>query len=149
MNILAIDPAEKTGWATNAGNKDVEWGMWDFKLKRDENFAFKLIRFKAKLEEAIKKYKIDLLVFERVSGVSSVAIMSHAKFVGVMEVMCTESGLPFKGYSAGEIKKHATGKGNAGKKEMLKKAIKDYGYRGKDDNEADAICLLKFAEDDI
>jgi len=76
------------------------------------------------------------------------AIMSHAKYVGVIELLCTERDIPFKGYHAKTIKKHATGNGNCGKKEMIKTAIKKYGYRGNDDNVADAICLLKLAIED-
>lgn len=147
MKILAFDPAEKFGWAIGDNNSN-QHGMWDFKLKRDENFAFKLIRFKEKLMKLYYAEKPDFIVYERVSGINSAAIMSHSKFVAIIEVFCTENNIPFKGYSASEIKKHATGIGNAGKKEMLKVAIKKYGYRGNDDNVADAICLLKLAIED-
>jgi Holliday junction resolvasome RuvABC endonuclease subunit len=136
-NVLAIDPAEKTGWACSDGT----YGLWDFKLKRDENFAMKLIKFK-------KEFVAKIQVFESVSGRMSAAIMSHSKFVGVMEVWCTENNIPYKGYHAKEIKKHATGNGNANKNLMVKTAIKKYGYRGSDDNVADAICLLNLAKDD-
>lgn len=147
MKILAFDPAEKFGWAI--GDKDSnQHGMWDFKLKRDENFAFKLIRFKEKLTTMYNAEKPDFIVYERVSGINSAAIASHSKFVAIIEVFCTENDIPFKGYSATEIKKHATGKGNAKKQDMLKVAIRKYGYRGADDNVADAICLLKFAIED-
>jgi Holliday junction resolvasome RuvABC endonuclease subunit len=43
-------------------------------------------------------------------------------------------------YSATEIKKDATGKGNAGKPVMIAKAI-ELGYKPEDDNAADAIHL--------
>ena len=44
----------------------------------------------------------------------------------------------------GTIKKHATGKGNAGKDEMII-AAKSRGHDPKDDNEADALALLHWA----
>jgi Holliday junction resolvasome RuvABC endonuclease subunit len=44
----------------------------------------------------------------------------------------------------GTIKKHATGKGNASKAEMLA-AIRALGHRPADDNEADSLALLGWA----
>ena len=44
----------------------------------------------------------------------------------------------------GTIKKHATGKGNAGKADMLN-AMRNKGFSPADDNEADALALLDWA----
>jgi Holliday junction resolvasome RuvABC endonuclease subunit len=44
----------------------------------------------------------------------------------------------------GTIKKHATGKGNAGKQAVIA-AMQAKGYHPKDDNEADALALLTWA----
>ena len=44
----------------------------------------------------------------------------------------------------GTIKKHATGKGNAGKGDMIAAAILR-GHDPEDDNEADALALLDWA----
>ena len=49
-----------------------------------------------------------------------------------------------KGVPVGTIKKHATGKGNAGKSEMIV-AAKVRGHNPVDDNEADALALLHWA----
>jgi Holliday junction resolvasome RuvABC endonuclease subunit len=150
MKILAIDPAEKTGWATNTGAKGkFLWGTWDFKLRRDESFGMKLIRFKSKILEIVKTEKIDLIFFERPSGFRAAAVMSHSKFVGVIELIGIELEIPTKGYSAKEIKKFATNNGNAGKKLMIQAAIKKLGYRGGNDNEADALWILEFAKNDL
>lgn len=150
MRILAIDPGESCGWATNSAencpiNKTADSGVWSFKLKRDENFAYKLINFERELINQIKTRDINLVVFERVSGHHAAAVMSHSKFVAIIEVYCTRNGLPFKGYSATELKKFATGNGNAGKLLMIKSAIRKFGYKGNRDDEADAICLLNLA----
>ena len=51
-------------------------------------------------------------------------------------------------YSATEIKKFATGKGNANKEAMIE-AAKELGYNPKDDNEADAIHIYRLCEKDI
>jgi Holliday junction resolvasome RuvABC endonuclease subunit len=44
----------------------------------------------------------------------------------------------------GTIKRHATGKGNAGKGEVLA-AMRQRGHAPADDNEADALAILYWA----
>ena len=144
MKILAIDPAEKTGWAVD---KKI-YGLWKFPKKKDETFGVKLIKFKKVLIEKIKEYNIELVVFEGVSGRFSGAIQSHSKFVAVIELVCLEMDIPYKGYKATEIKKFA-GKGNYNKKQMIQSAIRKYHYTGKDDNEADALHLLHLAKTEM
>ena len=50
------------------------------------------------------------------------------------------------GVPVGTIKKHATGKGNAGKEAMIE-AMQLLGHPVTDDNEADALALLHWALD--
>ena len=60
---------------------------------------------------------------------------------------------PYEGVPVGTIKKHATGKGNSGKSKMIAAATgilirvngSDSPAIVRDDNEADAICLLDYA----
>lgn len=143
--LLALDPAEKFGWAIS---NDL-YGTWNFKLKKDESFSMKLIRLRAKLKEMLHLNSISIVVFERPSGHHANAIISHSKFVGIIEMLCTEENIPYKGYSAKEIKKFATNNGNAGKPLMIKKAQELLGYKGEDDNEADALWLLNLAKQDL
>jgi hypothetical protein len=64
--------------------------------------------------------------------------MVASEMVGVLKDLCIEIGVELASYSITEIKKDATGKGNAGKPVMIAKAI---GYKPEDDNAADAIHL--------
>ncbi len=48
----------------------------------------------------------------------------------------------------GTIKRHATGKGNASKDEIIT-AIKAKGFNPVDDNEADSLALLLWAQDNM
>ena len=52
-------------------------------------------------------------------------------------------------FSATEIKKHATGKGNASKPMMIEAARNKLGYTGADDNEADALWILDLCDKTI
>jgi Holliday junction resolvasome RuvABC endonuclease subunit len=59
---------------------------------------------------------------------------------------CEHHQIPYQGVPVGTIKKHATGKGNAGKSDMIA-AMVAKGFRPADDNEADALALLHWAMD--
>ena len=56
---------------------------------------------------------------------------------------CEHHNIPYSGVPVGTIKRHCTGKGNAGKAEMIA-AVQAKGYPITDDNEADALALLFF-----
>src|SRR5882757_6364613 len=94
--ILAIDPAEKTGWAISK----TQYGLWNLKPGRDESFSYKLLKFKSRLKDIIEMENITIVVYERPSGHHANAVISHSKLVGVIELYCTENDIPFKGYSA-------------------------------------------------
>lgn len=143
--LLAIDPAEKLGWAVNNNL----YGTFDFKLRRDESAGMKFLRFRAKLDELIQLNNVKLVAFERPSGNKPAALISHSKFVVIIETRCQELGIEYRGYSASEIKKFATGKGNSGKPAMVEAAQEKLGYLGKDDNEADALWILNLLKSDL
>ena len=139
MQILAIDPATLSGWALS---KDV-YGTWNIRTRSDESWGMKLIRFKKHFTEILDAYPgIKIVTYERPAGRNTRAIITQSKIIGIIESEVVKRGLQYKAFSAGEIKKFATGKGNCGKPAMIEAARKKYGYIGKDDNEADALHLL-------
>lgn len=142
VNILAIDPATKMGFATSTGFH----GMRDFKTKKDESNGIKLLQFKKFLIDTISTENINLVAFERPAGRFKNDIISHAKWVAIIESVCTEKKVEYVAYSPSEIKLHATGKGNANKALMIKHAILKYKFPVKDDNEADALHILDLAK---
>jgi Holliday junction resolvasome RuvABC endonuclease subunit len=145
MNILAIDPAVRLGWAVST---DL-YGVENFTPKSGESSGFKLIKFKSFLLKILETEKIDLVVYERAGGRFKNDIMSHAKFIAVIEIVCIEKKVEYRAYSSGEIKSFATGKGNSGKPEMIKAAVRMYKKPIKDDNIADALHLLHLAKKDL
>jgi Holliday junction resolvasome RuvABC endonuclease subunit len=144
MNLLALDVATHTGWATKTA-----FGTWDLTPKRDESTSMRLIRFKARLKELVELEKIDCVVYERVAGQHVNAVIVAGELTGVLKLVCEELQIPLRSYSAGEIKKFATGKGNANKEKMIDAAILKLGYMGKDDNEVDALWLYQLAMHDL
>lgn len=144
MNILALDVATHCGWATNTAH-----GTWDLTPKRDESGGMRLIRFKSKLREVVELENIDVIVFERSAGFHKSALIVQSELHGVLKLFCEENKIEHKAYSASEIKKFATGKGNAKKDAMIKAAQEKYGYVGNDDNTADALHIYHLAIKDL
>lgn len=144
MIIMAIDPATRCGWALSTG----EFGVWDLSVRRDESEGMKWLRFRAKLEEVHKLQPLNVIAYERPAGQHRGALIHHAKLIAIIQLFCEESGIEYRGYSSTEIKKLATGKGNAGKQDVIAAAQK-LGYTTTDDNEADAIWLLRLIANDL
>jgi len=140
--ILALDPATHCGWAIS---RDV-YGVWDLTPKRDESIGMRLIRLRSKLNEVIASENINLVVFERPGGRHVAAVIVQSELQGQIKVVCEDLKIPYRAYSSQEIKKFATGKGNAGKPAVIKAAQNKLGYQGINDNEADALWALELAK---
>jgi Holliday junction resolvasome RuvABC endonuclease subunit len=142
--ILSLDIATKVGWAVS----ESIYGLWDLSIKKDESGGMKLIRFRSKLREFFKEHQVTLVVFERAAGRFASAVAHQSRLQGILEAELIDYNIQYRAYSATEIKKFATGKGNSGKPQMIIAAKEKYGYNGKDDNEADALHLLHLAKRD-
>ena len=143
MNILALDIATTTGWKTETAS-----GVWKLRQKKDDSTGMKLVRLKSYLKELIELEHIELVAYERPAGMFKSSIISESELIGVVLLLCEELSLQCTAYSPTEIKKFATGKGNAKKIDMIAKAV-ELGYNPADDNEADAIHLYLLAKQDL
>lgn len=144
MNILALDIATHTGWKTKSAS-----GTWDFKPKRGESEGMRVVRFKAKIREMIDMEQISLIAYERPAGMHKSSIIVESEMIGVLKDLCIEKSVELACYSATEIKKFATGKGNAKKELMIQAAKEKYGYMGESDDEADAIHIYYLATNEL
>ena len=72
------------------------------------------------------------------------AAHAYGGFLATLTAWCEHHQIPYQGVPVGTIKKHATGKGNASKDEMVA-SIRSRGHQPADDNEADALALLHWA----
>lgn len=141
--LLALDIATHTGWKTESAS-----GVWSLKPNRGESEGMRVVRFKAKVRQMIELEHINLIAYERPAGLHKSSIMVASEMVGVLKDLCIEVGVDLCCYSASEIKKFATGKGNANKDAMVKSA-KELGFNPEDDNEADAIHLYNLVADEL
>jgi Holliday junction resolvasome RuvABC endonuclease subunit len=145
MKILALDPATKCGFAHSCGIS----GTWDLSVRRDESAGMRLFRLRGKLQEIRDSTGIDVLVYEAARNCAPAmqgALVIQATLQGVIQLWCEDNGVEYRGYSPTEVKKHATGKGNAGKPAMIAAAKEKWpGVDIEDDNQADALWILDLA----
>lgn len=153
MNILALDPATKTGWAYgDATQPHKTWlsGWWDLSVRPDESTGMRLKRLESKLREA-HSWGLGLVVFEAGRNAKNArAVAVAGQLQGVIELFCTNQEIDYRGYSPSEIKRWATGKGNANKDRVANAAI----HRWPDTkfecwDQADALWLLDLAVRDL
>ena len=144
--ILALDLGTTTGWALRGSDGHIISGSESFRPQRFEGGGMRYLRFKRWLTD-IKQCNasIDQVVFEEVRRHAGVdAAHAYGGFMGQLTAWCEHHQIPYQGIPVGTIKKHATGKGNASKDEMVA-AVRARGHSPADDNEADAIALLYLA----
>ena len=144
--ILALDLGTTTGWALRGSDGNVTSGSESFRPQRFEGGGMRFLRFKRWLTE-LKTVAdgIDALHFEEVRRhVSTDAAHAYGGFLATLTAWCEHHQIPYQGVPVGTIKKHATGKGNASKEEMVASA-RARGHAPADDNEADALALLHWA----
>lgn len=149
MNILSLDLAIKTGWATFFDHK-INSGVQEFILKRGESPGMRFLRFRAWLKdvESLCPGRIDLIVFEQAHHRGGAATQLCVGMVTDVLAFAADIKAETMPVHTGSLKKYATGKGNAGKEEM-KAAARKMGYLPIDDNEADACLLLEYAMEDL
>lgn len=142
--ILSLDIASNTGFCTATAS-----GVWNLTPRKNESKGMRLIKFKASLREIVQSEQISLIVFEGAVTYSKFPNHVALELQGVLKLFCEEVGIEYKSYMPSEIKKFATGKGNANKEAMIKAANERFGYNVRDDNEADAVCLYRLAIEDL
>lgn len=147
MKILTLDLGTTTGWAFRDGEKLLS-GRHSFKTARHEGAGMRPHRFKLWLDLLCSVNGVpDFVYFEEVRRHNSVtAGHVYGGFMNMLMAWCEEHGAKYSSVPVGTIKKAATGKGNASKKDMIVAAVYRYGIIPDDDNHADALGILTYAE---
>lgn len=144
--ILALDLGQNTGWALAYPRGSVTSGTELFKAGRFEGGGMPLLRFATWLSELhAKAGPLTTVVFEEVRAhKGTAAAHTYGAFLGQLTAWCEIHQVPYRGVPVATIKKHATGKGNAGKEDVIA-AMQAMGFAPIDDNEADALAILQWA----
>ena len=145
-SLLSLDLGTRTGWALHQPDGLITSGTECFKPQRFEGGGMRYLRFKRWLTELKQTTDgLDAVYFEEVRRHAGVdAAHAYGGFMAHLTAWCEHHQIPYQGVPVGTIKKHATGKGNAGKADMIS-AMQAKGFQPTDDNEADALALLGWA----
>lgn len=149
MSLLALDLGTTTGWALSPDAGSVITGTWNNKGGRFEGGGMRYVRFRGHLDEFHKAAPIGMVVFEEVRrhrGTDAAHV--YGGMLATLTAWCEANNSPYEGVPVQTIKRFATGKGNAGKDEVIAAMIA-LGYAPRDDNEADATALLLFKRQEL
>lgn len=142
--ILALDLGTKTGWAIGTTMADVTSGVENFSRGRFSSGGMRFLNFRSWLDKMHAVSEFTEVYFEEVRRhMSTDAAHCYGGFMAVLTAWCVEHGIQYQGVPVGEIKKSATGKGNAGKGLMIA-AAESWGFVVLDDNHADALAIYRW-----
>jgi Holliday junction resolvasome RuvABC endonuclease subunit len=144
--VLALDLGQKTGWAVRNADAAIASGTVEFKPGRFEGGGMVFLRFRAWLQEVDQTAgDVGAVYFEEVCSHRGVAAAHvYGGFLAHLTAWAEANMIPYAGVPVGTIKRHVTGKGNAGKEAVIA-AVRALGFDPGDDNEADALALLQWA----
>lgn len=147
--ILALDLGAKCGYACGTAakeNRKILTGTFAPKIDRFAGGGVRFVKFVEFLSQLHETLGFDRVFFEKVRGHKGVdAAHAYGGYLSHLQVFCEDRGIPYEGVGVGEIKKYATGKGNASKAEVIA-AVQSWGFdKVADDNEADAIAVFRYA----
>lgn len=142
MNVLALDLGTKTGYAYRCDGKTIVSGTINLAGRRGDSGGMKFINWRAALSNLL--FEVDLVAYEDVkhhTGVEAAHCYGGLKAMLLEE--CDRRKIPYQSFTPGQIKKHATGKGNADKMAMMSAAAHKWPDQPViDDNHSDALWLL-------
>ncbi|WP_367126137.1 hypothetical protein [Ralstonia sp. CP] len=146
-NVLALDLGTQCGWAVATRDGKFSSGSDRFDPKRCGGPGKRWLSFREFLTARAREAGgIQAVYYEDVKahGPGVQAAHVYGGFLAVLELWCAANNIPLHGVGVGTIKKHATGRGNAKKPDMIA-AAQALGVRVVDDNHADAVALLAYA----
>lgn len=146
--ILALDLALRCGWAVGEQNGTVlESGTQDFNARRGESPGLRYLHFRHWLEGLLSGgHGIGLVVFEmpHLRGGAAATLLTGLQ-TRIEELCAIAGGIEHAPVHTSTLKKFATGNGGASKEAMIAAARVVLGREPVDDNEADAVHILRWA----
>lgn len=147
MTILAIDPGTACGWAVLNDDDSIQSGTWKLGPRAGEVDGVRPWRLLQRLAQVNADGTLERVIFEDVKRhTGTTAAHVYGELTGIIKAFCVSHDIPYEKAPVGQIKKHATGKGNASKALMVAAALGRYPDQNvRDDNQADALWLLDFS----
>lgn len=154
MRVIGLDLGSRTGfaWTDDSEVRIDQSGVMDFQLRHYEGGGLRLLRFDKFIAELLDHDGTVLVYFEEViwrvgahgpsKGDLGPGAAIYGEFSGALMMACQRAEVAFEGLKVGQIKKFATGRGNANKEEMVASAKREYGLATDSDDQADALHIL-------
>lgn len=148
MSYLCLDLATKTGWSVVENGTIKASGVQSFAKKRGETNGIVFLRLHKWLDDMIALCESTaVVVYEQAHFRGGAATELCVGLQTHTQSWCAAQGVECAPVTTSQLKKFATGKGNAGKDEMISKAQEILGRPPIDDNEADAVLIGMLAVD--
>ena len=149
MNILFLDCALSTGFAS-LWKGVVESGSVKITLERGESSGMRFLRFRRWLMEMLVNSQgealYDLVAYEQSHHRGGPATHLAENWIGRVEEECARLGIQYTSVHTGMLKRHASGRGNASKEEMVEAArLRWPDQVVESEDQADALCGLAWA----
>ncbi len=148
INILALDLANKCGWAVRNRDGRILHGTEVFTPRDGWSPGQRWQRFRSWLASMVVEHQVNAIAYELViqgQGRSSVASGDvYGGFKALVELAADSHNLELHTVHVATVKRHWTGSGRADKREMVAEASRR-GFRVRDDNDADALAILHWA----
>lgn len=146
VRVLGLDLGTRCGWALAEGGQVVS-GVWDLRPRRFEGGGMRLVRLRRHLAELAP----GRVFFEEVRRhLGTDAAHVYGGMLGIVSAWCEESSVAYAGVPVGTVKRRATGKGNAGKGQMVEAARRAFGRPELvSEDEADALWVMQCGLDEL
>lgn len=145
MVILGIDPGTNCGWAVRYSDGSCASGVWRLANKKGEHVGQRFRKLVDVLRRSIEAVRPSVICYEQVrrhNGVTAAHI--YGGIIAVIQAVAAEYNVPIETAHVGEIKRTATGCGDAAKETMITSAMMQWpGFQPQDDNEADARWVVE------
>jgi Holliday junction resolvasome RuvABC endonuclease subunit len=145
-SILALDLGTTTGWALHDSDGRITSGTLSLRPSRYDGGGMRYLRFRSWLDQLAENGgPIAAIHYEEVRrhiGTDSAHI--YGGLLATLTAWAEQRSIAYQGAPVGTVKRHVTGKGNAGKEAVIA-AMRARGFAPADDNEADALAILLWA----
>lgn len=110
MNVLALDPASKTGFCYGSSPAALTFGVWSLGTGPQ-----RLARLEMEIEARLAKFPCEVIAYEiaALGAKGFKAVHQHAELAGKIKEVADRHGLKCCGFHIGTWKARAVGKGNA------------------------------------
>jgi Holliday junction resolvasome RuvABC endonuclease subunit len=144
-HILGLDPGRMFGFALHNYNAIVASGVWDLQQTRHDSPGMKFIRLRSHLQEIATAYPRLHVCYEAVvRHAGTHAAHMYGGYVAIIQAWCQDCEYEYEGVRVADVKRLATGKGNANKEAMLAAAQARWPSAAiENHNEADARLIAE------